>query len=99
MEKKMTQTANPVANLVRSSPAEADQALLDLFCKAAWEVDRKKWDALDIDAKVSALGIDSVAMLEVIGYIEEELNVHVADEKIARIETVRDLVGVISATL
>ena len=92
-------TAPTTANLLQGSPSETNSTLLDLFCKAAWEVDRKKWDALDIDAKVSALGIDSVAMLEVIGYIEEELNVHVADEKIARIETVRDLVDVIAATM
>ena len=71
------------------------ETVLELFRKAAWEVDRKEFEALDLDAKISALGIDSVAMLEVIGFVEEELDIHLPDEKIARVQTLRDLTDVI----
>lgn len=72
------------------------QEIIELFKKAAWEVDRKEFETLDLDAKISELGIDSVAMLEVIGYLEEELDVHLPDEKIARVQNLRDLTTLIA---
>lgn len=65
--------------------------VLALFKKAAFEVDNKKFDDLKLDTTISDLGLDSVAMLELIGYIEEELNVHFPDEDLARLQTLKDL--------
>ena len=59
----------------------AEATVVSLFEKAAWEVARKKYDSLHVEQKISELGIDSVAMLEVIGFVEEELDIHLPDEK------------------
>jgi len=71
------------------SPGNRD--VLALFKKAAFEVDNKKFDNLSLGTSISDLGLDSVAMLELIGYIEEELNVHFPDEDLARLQTLQDL--------
>lgn len=73
-----------------------DKAILDLFKKAAFEVDNKQFDQLTLETNISDLGLDSVAMLELIGYIEEELNVHFPDEDLARMQTLRDLSNLIA---
>lgn len=69
--------------------------IIEIFKRAAWEIDRKKIENVDLDQKISDLGIDSVAMLEVIGFLEEEIGVNLPDEKIARVVTLRDLTNVI----
>lgn len=74
---------------------ESDNHVIELFKRAAWEVDQKKLEDISMDAKISTLGIDSVAMLEVIGYFEEELDIHLPDEKLARVDTIRDLADLI----
>jgi acyl carrier protein len=78
-------------------PMTAEAKVVSLFEKAAWEVARKKYDSLNVEQKISELGIDSVAMLEVIGFIEEELEIHLPDEKIARVQTLADLSNVIQS--
>jgi len=70
--------------------------VLALFKTAVWEIDQKKLEDLKVEDKISALGIDSVAMLEVIGYLEDELDIHLPDEKLANVETVGDLTAVIA---
>jgi len=71
--------------------AKEEPQIISLFRKAAWEVDQKKLDNLTLTDKISDLGLDSVAMLEVIGYLEEELGIHLPDEKLARVQTLQDL--------
>ncbi|HEV8323186.1 MAG TPA: acyl carrier protein [Myxococcota bacterium] len=70
--------------------------IVALFKKAAFEVDNKKFDDLKLETSISELGLDSVAMLELIGYIEEELNVHFPDEDLARLQTLQDLSDLIT---
>lgn len=76
--------------------AEKTDEILALFKTAVWEIDQKKLDDITVEHKISALGIDSVAMLEVIGYLEDELDIHLPDEKLANVETVGDLAAVIA---
>ncbi len=70
--------------------------ILSMFNKIAREVEKGK-DLPDIsrDSKISALGIDSVSMMEIIGVIEDELDVSIPDEKLARLQTVGDIESVI----
>jgi len=75
--------------------SQHEQTIVKLFKEAAWEVDRKRFDDIDLDRKISDFGIDSVAMLEVIGYLEDELEIHLPDEKVGRVQTLRDLSNVI----
>ena len=74
---------------------DTNDEILALFKRALFEVDRKEIHDLTSSSAISSLGIDSVAMLEVIGFLEEELGVHLSDEQLAAVTTVGDLVRVI----
>jgi acyl carrier protein len=76
--------------------AGRDPKIVELFAKAIWEVDQKKIDDLTMDKQIASLGIDSVALLEVIGFIEEELEIHLPEEKLQKVETLGDLADVIA---
>ena len=69
--------------------------VIALFRKAAWDVDQKKLGELKLTDKIADLGLDSVAMLEVIGFLEEQLGMHFADDKLARVQTLQDLAALI----
>ena len=62
-----------------------------LLRRAAWEIASKELGDLNADDRLSSLGIDSVATMEMIGFFEEELNAHFPDEDLARVQTVGDL--------
>lgn len=79
--------------------AANEPEIIALFRKAAFEVDQKEFGELKIGDKISDLGLDSVAMLEVIGFLEEELGVHLPDEKLARVETLQDLSDLVGGLL
>ena len=68
-----------------------DASLLALFKEAAWEIDQRKFETIDLDTKINALGIDSVALYEIFGYVEEELDLELPDEALANVKTLRDL--------
>jgi acyl carrier protein len=76
-----------------SSGAESE--VIAVFKKAVWEVDQKKLDGLKPEDTIRSLGIDSVAMMEVIGYLEDELEIHLPDESLAGVQTVGDLARVV----
>lgn len=70
--------------------------ILSMFNKIAREVEKgKDLPTISRDSKISALGIDSVSMMEIIGVIEDELDVSIPDEKLARLQTVGDIESVI----
>jgi len=68
-----------------------EKEMIALFKEAAWQVDQREFEELSLDTHISDLGIDSVAMLEIFGYVEEELDLHLPDEKLSGIETLGDL--------
>lgn len=65
--------------------------VLDLFVQAAFEVDHRKISGLTKDTVISTLGMDSVAVMELVSYFEERLAVRIPDEELNRIRTVGDL--------
>jgi acyl carrier protein len=65
--------------------------VLELFTQAALEVDNRKLTALTKDTVISTLGMDSVAVMELVSYFEEKLSVRIPDEDLSRIRTVGDL--------
>lgn len=62
-----------------------------LFRQAASEVSGKTFDSLDRTTSISDIGLDSVAVLELVGYLEETLNVRIPDEELAGLDTLGDL--------
>jgi acyl carrier protein len=73
-----------------------EQELLALFERAAWEIDQRKFDDIDASTRVADLGIDSVALLEIFGEIEDELDIHLPDEELAEVTTLGDLLDLIA---
>ncbi len=72
-----------------------EQELIELFKRAAWEVDQREFDTIAPSTKIADLGIDSVALLEIFGEIEDELGVHLPDDELAKLVTLRDLTSLI----
>ena len=65
--------------------------VLEMFKQAALEVDNRKLPDLKADTVISALGMDSVAVMELVSYFEEKLGVRIPDEELSKIRTVGDL--------
>lgn len=65
--------------------------VLELFKQAALEVDNRKLPELKADTVISSLGMDSVAVMELVSFFEEKLDVRIPDEELSKIRTVGDL--------
>ncbi len=65
--------------------------ILEMFRQAALEVDNRKLPQLTRDTVIATLGMDSVAVMELVSYFEEKLGVRIPDEELAQIRTVGDL--------
>lgn len=69
---------------------------LAMFNDVARQVEKgKKLPEFTREAKITSLGIDSVAMMEIIGVIEDELDVVIPDEKLSTLQTVGDIERVV----
>lgn len=69
-----------------------DQEIVELFKTSVKEVDNNlKVDDVDITTEIAALGLDSVMTMEVIGVMEEKLNIRFPDEDLATIKKMSDL--------
>jgi acyl carrier protein len=69
----------------------ADVNVIELFQKAALEVDNRKLSGLTKDTVISTLGMDSVAVMELVSYFEERLQMRIPDEELGRVRTLGDL--------
>jgi 8-amino-7-oxononanoate synthase len=83
----------------RDSMNTTDQDLLSVLRAAIYDVNLKELDELSAEMRISELGLDSVAMMEVIGVLEEQLSIRIPDEEIASLSTVGDLLGLIRKRL
>ncbi len=73
--------------------------VLEMFKQAALEVDNRKLPNLTEGTVISTLGMDSVAVMELVSYFEEKLAVRIPDEELGRIKTVGDLKNTIAKLL
>lgn len=65
--------------------------VLQLFAQAALEVNGKKLEGLTKETVISKLGLDSVAVMELVSFLEEKLNIRMPDEDLAKVQTLGDL--------
>jgi len=65
--------------------------IIEMFKQAAFEVDNRRLPNLSADTVIGSLGMDSVAVMELVSWFEEKLGVRIPDEELSRIRTVRDL--------
>ena len=57
--------------------------VIGLFKQAALEVHGRELGALDAATDLSTLGLDSVAVMEMTGCLEEKLQIRIPDEELA----------------
>ena len=65
--------------------------VIELFRQAAREVHGRELEGLDATTEISTLGLDSVAVMEMTGCLEEKLKIRIPDEELADVETLGDL--------
>lgn len=75
-----------------------DEELIALLSRAALEVAGRRLEGLDMDTHLADSGIDSVGVLEMVGYVEDALGLRFPDDEIARLATVRDVAALIART-
>ena len=71
------------------------EKLLELFQKMAGEVAEKDLSGLQEKSVIADIGVDSLAMLEIIGEMERELSVQIPDDELVGIETVQQLLDLV----
>ena len=65
--------------------------VIEMFKQAAFEVDNRRLPDLRPDTVIATLGMDSVAVMELVSYFEEKLSIRMPDEDLASIQTLGDL--------
>jgi act minimal PKS acyl carrier protein len=73
-----------------------DHTFISLLQEAAGATLGHELDGLTLDTPLADLGVDSVGLLEMVGVIEDRLGVRLADDQIARIVTVRDILTLVN---
>ncbi len=74
-------------------------SLLALFRSNATDVVEKDMSHVTEDSVIGELGIDSLAVLEIIGSMERALRIRIPDEALTGVETVADLLAVAEVRL
>ena len=69
----------------------AQVSITQLFAQAAQEVNGKKLANLTQETVISKLGLDSVAVMELVSFFEEKLNIRMPDDDLAKVQTLGDL--------
>jgi acyl carrier protein len=69
--------------------------LLEMFRSMATEVAEKDFSNLREESVIADMGVDSLAMLEVVGEMERELRIQIPDDQLVGIETVRQLLDLV----
>lgn len=73
--------------------------LIEMFRSLATEIAEKDFSGIQERSVISDMGVDSLAMLEVIGEMERELDIQIPDDDLAGIQTVGELLDVVEARL
>jgi acyl carrier protein len=75
------------------------EQLLTMFRETATEVVEKDFHHTMESTSIGELGMDSLAVLEIIGSLERRLRIQIPDEGLAGVETVRDLLDEVEKRL
>lgn len=72
-----------------------DQTTIALFVEAINQVSSKRVASVHAEQSISELGLDSIAVMEMVGTLEDKLSVHFSDDELTRITTFGDLANLI----
>lgn len=73
--------------------------LLCLFQRLAAEIADRDYSNVREESVIADLGLDSLAMLELVGSLERELCVTIPDDGLVGVQTVRELMAVVEERL
>jgi acyl carrier protein len=73
--------------------------LLDMFRTKASEVAEKDLSWLDESSVIASLGLDSLSTLEIIGAMEQSLDIKIPDDRLVGVEKVSNLIDVVEKSL
>jgi acyl carrier protein len=73
--------------------------LIKLFRDLASEIAEKDLNFVREDSAISDMGIDSLAMLELVGTMERELRIRVPDEQLVGLTTVGQLLELVEGRI
>ena len=76
-----------------------NQNLISVLRAAVYEINLKEIGDVSAATSISELGLDSVAMMEVIGVLEENLSIRISDQEVATLSSVGDLLNLIRKRL
>ena len=71
-----------------------DQELIKLIRDSLGEVAPKKkaqFESITAETRIDSLGLDSIAVMEMVGYVEESLDLVFDDEGLSDVESIGDL--------
>ena len=69
----------------------ANVDVIALFRQAALEVQDRQFDDLSKTTVISTLGLDSIAVIEMAGFLEDKLDIQIPDDELSQVETLGDL--------
>ena len=78
---------------------KTQQDLIALFKQVATEVDKREFGEVTGASVITELGIDSLAMMQIVGEMELRLDIMIPDEDLVELVTVEDLVKVVQRRL
>jgi acyl carrier protein len=73
--------------------------LVKLFQKLAAEIEPRDYSHVTENDGITSLGIDSLGLSELVGAMEEELEIHVTEEQLAGVRTVKQLLELMERQL
>lgn len=71
------------------------QDLFPLFLEIAEEIEKRKLPNVTATSVIAELGIDSLAMMQIVGELESRLGVMIPDDQLVKLVTVADLLKVV----
>lgn len=73
-----------------------DQEILELIKEALFEVaPNKEFDDLAMDSTIEDLNLDSIATMEMVGYLEDKVDSTFPDEELAKVHAIKDLAALV----
>jgi 8-amino-7-oxononanoate synthase/acyl carrier protein len=76
-----------------------DQNLINILKAAVYDVNLKELEEIGAGTKITELGLDSVALMELIGILEERFSIRIGDQEVSELRSVGDLLNLLHSRL
>jgi acyl carrier protein len=86
-------------NPVSVQSGRDEHSVLAVFQEAARQVDGSGRLAVTRETQISELGLDSVAVMELVAHVEQQLQIRIPDEQLTSASSIGHLVDVVERLL